>query len=197
MIEIDEKLIINRVLAGEKDQFRYLVKKYKNIGFSIALKLLKNHEDAEESLSDSFMKAYQKLNYFDKNSSFSTWLYRIIYNNSISYLRRKKDTLDLITLIKLDDETSKIELEYDDEDFEFDDLELQKQQLLEYLQIAISELNEIENIVVTLYYFEAKSLEEIANITNKSYTNIKVIIHRARKTLLNKIQFMINNTEIL
>lgn len=197
MIEIDEKLIISRVLAGEKDQFRHLIKKYKNIGFSIALKLLKNREDAEESLSDSFMKAYQKLKYFDKNSSFSTWLYKIIYNTSISYLRRKKDTLDLITLFKLDDESSKIELSFENEDFEFEDLELQKQQLLEYLQIAISELNEIENIVVTLFYFEDKSLEEIANITNKSYSNIKVIIHRARKTLLNKIQFMINNTEIL
>lgn len=196
MIELDEKIIINRVLAGEKDEFRYLVNKYKDFGFSIALKLLKNREDAEESLSDSFLKAYQKLNYFDKNSSFSTWLYRIIYNNSISYLRRKKDTLDLITLIKLDDETSNIELISEYEDLVFEDFELQKEQLIEFLKNAVSELNEIENIVITLYYFESKTLEEIAVITNKSYSNIKIIVHRARKSLLNNIQLKIKNIKM-
>lgn len=196
MIEKDEKIIINRVLAGEKDEFRYLVNKYKDFGFSIALKLLKNREDAEESLSDSFLKAYQKLNYFDKNSSFSTWLYRIIYNNSISYLRRKKDTLDLITLIKLDDETSNIELISEYEDLVFEDFELQKEQLIEFLKNAVSELNEIENIVITLYYFESKTLEEIAVITNKSYSNIKIIVHRARKSLLNNIQLKIKNIKM-
>lgn len=196
MIEKDEKIIINRVLAGEKDEFRYLVNKYKDFGFSIALKLLKNREDAEESLSDSFLKAYQKLNYFNKNSSFSTWLYRIIYNNSISYIRRKKDTLDLITLIKLDDETSNIELISEYEDLVFEDFELQKEQLIEFLKNAVSELNEIENIVITLYYFESKTLEEIAVITNKSYSNIKIIVHRAKKSLLNNVQLKIKNIKM-
>lgn len=57
---INDKLIISKVLAGETEQYRYLVTKYKNMGFNIALKLLKNNEDAEESLSDSFLKAFQK-----------------------------------------------------------------------------------------------------------------------------------------
>lgn len=196
MNKADDNLIIRRILAGENDQYRYLIIKYKNMGFNLAFKLLKNKEDAEESLSDGFLKAFQKLNSFDQNSSFSTWLYRIIYNNSISYLRRKKDTLDLLNNIYLDDSFNNYELLNESDEFEFDDKELKNSKLVEYLKVAISELKDLENIILTLYYFDSKSIDEIAKITSKSNANIKVILFRTRKTLFNKLQNFINNTEI-
>ena len=87
--EQDHKYI-KRVLAGDRNAYAVLVDRYKDMVFSLALKLMHNREEAEEIAQDAFVKAYRSLSGFKGNSRFSTWLYRIVYNTAISSLRRKE-----------------------------------------------------------------------------------------------------------
>lgn len=181
-------LLIEKIILGDTNAFSILINRYKNQAYNIAFRILNNREDAEESASDAFLKVYHNLKDFDKNSSFSTWLYRIVYNNSISIRRKKKDTLDLMDNIKLDDENlGEFEISEDIADSFEDNLTIEKEKSnqLEKLKLAILKLKELEQVIITLYYIEDKSTDEIANITGKSVSNVKIILFRARKVLYN------------
>ena len=86
----DDSFYIEKVISGESNYFSFIVEKYQDIVFSIALKVLKNREDAEEMAQESFIKAYKSLNTFKGTAKFSTWLFRITYNTCISHVRKKK-----------------------------------------------------------------------------------------------------------
>jgi RNA polymerase sigma-70 factor (ECF subfamily) len=185
---LKDYLLIEKIILGDTNAFSILINRYKNQAYNIAFRILNNREDAEESASDAFLKVYHNLKDFDKNSSFSTWLYSIVYNNSISIRRKKKDTLDLMDNIKLDDENlGEFEISEDIADSFEDNLtiEIEKSNQLEKLKLAILKLKELEQVIITLYYIEDKSTDEIANITGKSVSNVKIILFRARKVLYN------------
>ncbi|MEP7169111.1 MAG: sigma-70 family RNA polymerase sigma factor, partial [Bacteroidota bacterium] len=80
----DDNFYIDKILKGDDASFESLVNKHKTMAYNIAFRILKSREDAEEIAQDSFLKAYHSLKEFKRESKFSTWLYRIIYNNSIS-----------------------------------------------------------------------------------------------------------------
>src|SRR6266487_759139 len=82
--------IIGRVLQGDQQIFAELVKRYRHFVFTITLRYTSNREDAEEIAQDVFVKAYRSLADFRKDSKFSTWLYTIIANTCITFLRKKK-----------------------------------------------------------------------------------------------------------
>ena len=92
----DDNYYIDRVLGGDVSAYAQLVAKHKNLVFSIALKILNNREDAEEIAQDCFVKVFHALKTFEKKSKFSTWLYRIVYNASISKTRKKR--VDLVPM---------------------------------------------------------------------------------------------------
>ena len=85
-----DQIYIDKVLQGDSNAFAYLINRYKDMVYTIAIKIVKSHEDAEEVAQDSFLKAYEKLDNFKGNSKFSTWLYTIAYRNSITKIRKKK-----------------------------------------------------------------------------------------------------------
>ena len=78
-----DKIYINKVLEGDRNAFAYLVDKYKTMVYSLALRLVKDREEAEEISQDAFIKAYQSLASFKGKAKFSSWLYRIVYNTAI------------------------------------------------------------------------------------------------------------------
>src|SRR5690554_4890402 len=107
----DDIYFIEKVLSGESNYFSNLVEKYKDIVFSIAIKILKNREDAEEMAQESFIKAYKSLQTFKGNAKFSTWLYRITYNTCISELRKRKVKFISTDEVQLDGESVEMSLE--------------------------------------------------------------------------------------
>ena len=90
MNKLADAEIIVQVLAGNKMLFAHLVDRYKAMAFTLAFRILGNREDAEETVQDAFVKAYEHLAEFRRQSKFSTWLYRIVYNTSITRGRKKK-----------------------------------------------------------------------------------------------------------
>src|SRR3989337_1506914 len=82
---------IQRILAGEKRAYADLVNRHKDRAMTLALRMLKNREDAEEALQDAFVRAFNALPRFEWKSSFSTWLYRIVYNVCATALGKRAD----------------------------------------------------------------------------------------------------------
>lgn len=180
--EMDQKndaWYIERVLKGDTQYFSYFVEKYKDIVYSIAFKVLRNREDAEEMAQESFVKAFKSLHTFKGDAKFSTWLYRITYNNCISELRKKK-----MKFVSTDD----VQISDEAEEMNLDGIPAENRS--KYVKAALEKLPEDEYTLILLYYFEDKSVEEISKITRLSESNAKVKLFRARKklyTILNEM----------
>ena len=86
----NDQYYIQKVLQGDANAFAYLVDTYKDMIFTLAFKMTKNREEAEEISQDTFIKAYQNLNKFQGDSKFSTWLYSIAYNASLDAIKKNK-----------------------------------------------------------------------------------------------------------
>ena len=86
-----DQLYITKVINGDTNAFAYLVDNYKNMVFSLAFKMTKNREEAEEISQDTFIKAYKNLPKFKGDSKFSTWLYRIAYHTSLDNIKKNKN----------------------------------------------------------------------------------------------------------
>jgi len=180
-----DNFYIDKVLNGDVNAYASLVDKHKNMIFSIALKIVRNREDAEEIAQDVFVKVYQSLVTFKKESKFSTWLYRIVYNAAISKTRKKN--LET-TNINYDIVESYSEDEINVNLNRLDDDEQKK-----IINTVLKKLNPEDYLLVTLYYFEEKSVDEISEIANISQSNVKVKLFRTRKKLYGEIQRLIKS----
>ena len=178
-----DQIYIDKVLKGDTNAFAYLINKYKDMAYTLAIKIVKNHEDAEEVAQDSFLKAYEKLDSFKGNSKFSTWLYTIVYRNSITKIRKKKVATSDIDEYVMDNYS---------EGHEFPQLEAIKNgEQQKYVREAIDRLPEKDALLITLFYMNESSVEEIEQITNLTQSNIKVKLFRARKKLNTELSFLL------
>jgi RNA polymerase sigma factor (sigma-70 family) len=168
----DDNYYIEKVISGQTGYFSYIVEKYQDIVFSIALKVLRNREDAEEMAQESLIKAFKSLHTFQGKAKFSTWLYRITYNTCISETRKKKYHYTSTDDIQISEEAEEMNLEG-----------IPEENRERYVKAALAKLPEDEYTLVLLYYFEEQSVEEISKITGLTASNVKVKLHRARKKL--------------
>jgi len=184
MNKTDDIFYIEAVRKGNVAAFSFLVERYQNMVYSLALKLLKNAEDAEEMAQDTFIKAFQKLNLYEGKSKFSTWLYSITYNGCISELRKRK-----IHFSSLDDHRFS-----DQDEMKIHDYfsETKKEDQERYLNLALGKLPEDDQVLMTLYYYENQSMDDIGIITGLTVSNIKVKIHRARKKMYELLHEMLH-----
>jgi len=166
---------IDKVLGGDVNAYAQLVEKHKEMVFTIANRITRRREDAEEIAQDAFMKAFQHLKEFKKQSKFSTWLYRITYNTAISRIRKK--SLEMTTL----DENMIEQIPEDDVRNDMKDLNEQEQQQL--INIVLEQLNELDYLIITMFYLKEKSIDDITDITGLSKSNVKVKLHRIRKKM--------------
>lgn len=180
-----DQIYIDKVLQGDANAFAYLVNKYKSLAFTVALKIVRNREDAEEIAQDSFVKAYTQLHTFKGESKFSTWLYTIVYRNSISKIRKKKiETVDVDDYI----------IENHKTDFDFPQIEaIKNEEQKKYVAQAINNLSENDALLITLYHLNECSVEEIEEITGLTKTNIKVKLFRIRKKLYNELSLLLKD----
>jgi len=149
--------------------------------FTIALRMLQHHEEAEEVAQDVFIKAYKSLSAFNRKSKFSTWIYRITYNTSVSKLRSQKKFHET-TSIGDYDRPGNTDTVADQE----------KKEENEIIRNCILRLPENERIIVTLFYFEDHSIREIAEITGMSESNVKVKLFRSRQLLYTELNQKLN-----
>lgn len=168
-----ESKIIKKAISGDSEALTTLIDKYKDIAYNLALSIVKNREDAKDITQDSFLKVLENIHRFRSDSKFSTWLYRIVYNQAIGFSKKgsHSDTADYSVLVDTSTEN-----------------EYQEHKIQE-LYKAINLLDDSERNIIMLFYLAEKSIKEIVQITGLSLSNIKVILHRARKKLFKKMDY--------
>lgn len=163
---------ILKVLNGDANAFRYFIEKYRDMAYSLAISIVKNGPIAEEVTQDAFLKAYKSLGNFEQRSKFSTWLYKIVTNEGLKRLRKKEfkyaediSELNHVDYAEINDSVT----------------ELTEQEQKYYINKGLEKLLPNDSLVLRLFYLDEMNLKEVIEITGFSNTNIKTILHRARK----------------
>lgn len=176
---MEERKWIDQILAGDTQSFSCLIAKYEKMAYTLAFRLMGNKEEAEEVTQDAFIKVYGALDTFKFESKFSTWLYRIVYRTALTALRQQKIFTDY-------DEARPEELTEDEMDSASSLLERNDRR--EIISNVLKMLSSDEAMLLTLFYLEECSIEDIRQITDLTISNIKVKLFRARKHFYEKLQ---------
>jgi RNA polymerase sigma factor (sigma-70 family) len=173
--------LITLVLKGDQQAYKVLVDRYQSYIFTLAYRLMQSREDAEEVAQDVFVKAYRSLADFKGGSKFSTWLYTIAHNTSITYLRKKKQKI-----LAIDDEATFTQLENQESDFKANQVEDKSKKAM--VNRAIEMLAPDDAQIITLFYKGDQSLDEIASVMGMETNTVKVRLFRARQKLKEKME---------
>jgi len=168
-----DNVYVEKVCQGDTESFRYFLKKYKDMAFSLSVSILKDEFIAEEVVQESFIKAFNGIKSFNSKSSFRTWFYRIVLNEA--FQRRKKIKRDFL----------EFQPDYNEEIADESMLlSLDKDEQIHNINEALKMLPDRESVVLRLFYLEEESIKDVCEITGWSESNTKVILHRARKSML-------------
>ena len=182
-----DNMYLDKVLEGNKNAFRYFVKEYQQMAYSIAISMVKSPQDAEDVTQNAFVRAYKNLRSFKGNSKFSSWFYKIVVNESLKNLSKKKRSS--IQVYK-EIENTGIEVTYN---HAVSNIDLQEKK--DAIQKCLDIMKPKEALILKLYYLHELSLEELIDSTGWSRSNVKVILYRARKSFMNIYINKYNNNE--
>ncbi len=171
----DDQKLIESIKNGDTKAYTQLVNRYKDLVFTLALRMLKHREEAEEVAQDTFIKVFKSLNKFKGDSKFSTWIYKVTYNTCLDRIKKNKKHLNDVAI----DEFTFNKL--DTIDNALDNLIKEEKHML--IKKCINKLPEDSSALLTLFYFEELSLDEISKIINIEANTVKVKLFRARKKL--------------
>ena len=177
---IDDQLLVSQIVAGQKDLFRLLVRRYERVIYGMGLSFFRNSEDASDFTQEVFLKAYRSLSRFEGRSRFSTWLYRIAYNTAINGVRRRKEYRSLA-----EEEANALTNGGDNPE-----RAMLRNAAREAIQKALEELPERYRICVDLAFFYDRSYQEIEAITGFPVNTIKSHVFRAKKLLREKLELL-------
>jgi RNA polymerase sigma-70 factor (ECF subfamily) len=166
---------IAQTLKGDLKAYSVLVDRYKHMVYTLAVRILRNHEMAEEVSQDTFVKAYTGLSGFSGKSAFSTWIYKIAYNQSLDYLKKEKRGPEFIVYDSASLRHRAVVSEVD--------LKLESDDIKETIRQGLEALSPEDSLIITLYYLEEQNLEEISHILGISTNTAKVRLHRSRNRL--------------
>lgn len=172
---INDQHHINLILEGNTNEFSVLVNQYKNLVFTLSYKILKSKEEAEEASQDTFVKIYRSLHKFKGDAKFSTWIYKITYNTCLDKLKKCKKINSTIYI----EDFNKHQVHAMEDVLNNIDEKERNQKIQECLFLLPSK----EAFLLTLYYFDDQSTEEIAKILDCSANNVKIKLFRSRKKL--------------
>lgn len=179
--ETDDELV-RRSQGDDERSFGELVNRYESKVYSLALKMLRNPEDAEDVLQDTFLRAYRGIKSFQGNSTFSTWVYRITANSALMRLRKKQ--LPTVSIEDADEREAPINIA----DWAPGPVEqLLSQETQSVMNEAIDALPAEFRQVFVLRDIEELSNADVADILDLSVAAVKSRLHRARLKVRNRL----------
>lgn len=165
--------LIKGTLRGDDRCFALLVDRYKDMVMAVAMRVVKNREDAEDLTQDVFIKAYTSLGKFKGESKFSTWLFRIAYNEALGLCRSSHpDTVpveDWMDFEQTVDTGLVAQME-----------NIGAQERTRYIRLAMERLDPKDALLLTLFYLGENTVAEISDICSMTPSNVKTSLSRAR-----------------
>ncbi len=181
MTQEQELKLIRRVQAGDAEAFEKLMLAHEKAVFNLALRMTENREDAEDVSQEAFLKAYRSLSDFRGESKFSVWLYRIVSNVCLDFLRRKRRRPSA-SLTAEDDEGEEVQWDVPDERYTPERL-LERKLTQEAVRKGLAALPENQRKILLLREIKGLSYEEIGEVLDLDPGTVKSRIFRARKRL--------------
>ncbi|MBQ3210896.1 MAG: sigma-70 family RNA polymerase sigma factor [Oscillospiraceae bacterium] len=181
MTREQEAAVINAVLDGDVNAYEYLVKAYEKNVYNLALRMVGNSEDAYDMSQEAFIKAYNSLHSFRGDSKFSVWLYRIVSNVCLDYLRARNRKATVSLSVENDDGED-VELDIADEASSPQAL-LDRSLTRDAVRRGLQALPPDHREILLLREIQGLSYEEIADTLDLEVGTVKSRIFRARKKL--------------
>jgi RNA polymerase sigma-70 factor, ECF subfamily len=183
MVAVSDAELVQRTIDGDRRSFALLVERHKQSVFGLITKLM-GPNDVEDVAQDSFLRAFKSLDSFRGDAKFSTWLYRITWNTCLDRReqrsRRQSREIPVEVMSDVDDDEP---MEFADEDADLPDEVLEASDIRERLAKHLDGLSVHFKAVLTLYYFEQMSYDEIAESLDIPMNTVKVHIYRAKAHL--------------
>lgn len=173
---MSDNVYIDKVLSGDKNAFGYFIKTYKAMAFSIAISMVKNEFNANDVVQNSFIRAFKSLRSYRSDAKFSTWFYKIVVNESLKLLKKNKKSKEFITFMD-DPFDYSITFNRAIEDFDKAEKKIEITKTMNFMKPK-------EALILKLFYLHEESILEIEKITGFTKSNIKVLLHRARRSFL-------------
>ena len=190
---MEEREIIERVVAGDNDAFGLLVDKYQTKVYNLALRMCGNEDDAYDLAQDAFVRAWRSLGSFQFESAFSTWLFRLTSNICLDFLRAKKRRAAVSLTMSGDDE-EETQLDVPDPAMGPEEAAIASEDR-RLLMAALNALPADQRQIITLRAINDLSYAEIARILDLQEGTVKSRLSRARTALRNKLLQSGNNSE--
>jgi len=184
----NDQVYIDKIINGDTNAFSILVERYKDLVYTLAVRMVKHKEEAEEITQDTFIKAYKSIHKFKGDSKFSTWIYRVAYNTCLDAIKKNKK---LQSNVPINEYT---EHEVKAIDNALDIMEAKERSVV--IKNCIEKLPSEDAFLMTLYYYEELSLDEIADATGLKANNVKVKLFRSRKKLATILKKELDNETI-
>jgi RNA polymerase sigma-70 factor (ECF subfamily) len=182
----DDSALIKKALSGDQAAYQRLLARHKATVFHIVFKMVRNREEADDLVQETFMKAFASLASYREEFRFTTWLYRIAANAAIDSLRKQKiEAMSLDEPVETEEGT--VGLEIADTAFNPEEDALKKEKGLSILD-AIASLPPKYREVIELVHLKEKPYDEIAAILKVPVGTVKARIFRARELLKKKLK---------
>lgn len=178
----NELWLVEQSRNGDVDAFEELIKDYKKIAYNIALRVLRNVEDAEDASQEALIKVYKSIQNFNMQSSFKSWMYRIVVNTCIDFKRKKN-----INAVSIDENidlggNKEFQIEIAD-DTNNPDILIEKNFNSKLISDAVGRLEDDFKTIIILRDIQGFSYSEISEMLNCNLGTVKSRLNRARKNL--------------
>jgi RNA polymerase sigma-70 factor (ECF subfamily) len=178
----NELWLIEQSRRGNVDAFEELIRDYKKIAYNIALRVLRNVEDAEDVSQEALIKVFRNIQNFNMQSTFKVWMYRIVVNACLDFKRKKTvDTFSIDETVDIGG-SSEVQREISDNSNNPDEL-VEKNYTTEMVGNALSKLDDDYKTIIVLRDIQGFSYNEISQILSCNLGTVKSRLSRARKNL--------------
>ncbi len=174
----EDKLLIDRTLAGDAKAFEALIQRYKRLVGHIVYRMVPNQEDREELAQDVFLKVYQKLNTFRGESRLGTWIGQVAHHTCLNYLKKKRIAYS---------DVAPEDMQIAGEPEARPDGLLEKEEKGAFLRRQIEQIPAQYAQVLTLFHLEELEIKEISTILDMPSGTVKNYLFRGRKLLKERL----------
>ncbi len=188
-----ELILVKKSISGDIDAFEELIKDYKKMAYNIALRVLRNKEDAEDISQEALIKVFKNISSFNMKSSFKVWLYRIVMNTCLDF-KRKKSIISYSIDKPLENDESEMMQEIADNTYN-PDIVIQNELESQMLYESIDSLDDDFRIVIVLRDLQGLSYKDIASVLSCNEGTVKSRLNRARNKLKEIITKKMSNIE--
>ncbi|MDF2653680.1 MAG: sigma-70 family polymerase sigma factor [Bacillota bacterium] len=179
--DLNEKQLIQKAKMGDEKSFESLILGCQSKAYNIAIRYLKNEEDAMDALQESFIKIFRHLKSFKEDSRFDTWVYRIVVNTCNDILRKNSTRKTTDSIFRSEDDKETV-IEIPDSSGSPEEV-FDKKEKSEFIVACMDKLSQDQREIIILRDIQGFSYDEISEILKCSVGTVKSRINRSRLKL--------------